>query len=306
MAMPNATRLFGARATAALLIATSACASSGSTGWRNTMTSSTRPTGEQSGVMTRGPIAEWTADVVYVNGRARMDITSGEDRLYSKGDYVLSDSIETFVVRPATKTFYAIPDLSNADSIRKRLPTSFTLKDVVAKADSTLPNEVVSGITTRHYRVSVSATMEVDVSRMLSADVPTPDTRMQMTITSDYWLVDERTFPKGWRVPGRPQPRMRPELSGLPDSVIARFAAIPKGTTPIKMTIATRATSAAMGISSGMEVTVLTSKPTRHEVDLALFVIPDGYTEIASPIMAMLGSGELSRDGGARWRARKQ
>src|SRR6185436_16557616 len=92
--------------------------------------------------------AKWSAVAVFAKGRGRMDITEGgQPPMFATGDYLLSDSAEFIIVRPATKSFFGL----STGAARRMLESvqamgmTQTFKDIKVSLDTLGAGETLDG-----------------------------------------------------------------------------------------------------------------------------------------------------------------
>jgi hypothetical protein len=248
--------------------------------------------------------AEWTADVLTIGGRTRMDITSGgQPGMFVKGDYILTDTVDYIVVRPSSKTFFVRPPpdvrgVAGSPSQTSGLKTTVT--NISVQVDSG-ERQVVAGLPARKYTLSISYMLSVDVSAIIpQADLPTQGVRT--TITNSFWYAESRPAHSAGRADVAASLTYGP-LQDLRDSIAAVSRALPTTRLLVRMVATTRV--AASTAESGTERTYEIRDLRRTQVTKpSSFEIPGDYIEMPFPgIPASMSRQHMPTDGGIRWRA---
>jgi hypothetical protein len=252
-----------------------------------------------TGAANRGAVAPaapgagqgYIGHAVVLPARGRLDITSGQvDSVFSKGDYLLFDSVDVIVVHPATKEFSPLRRDASSRALEGLEAMGFhiTLSDEKVTLDSLGPSDTVAGVPTQHYRLTVAFNLAMDAGVMQQ--------RLGSENVTDYWVA---------RVPGLPvNPLLRSNgfagaamtgmfksLSARVDSVSARM-----GRTVALRTKARTRVITGPGQELQTEQTSEVSDLRRRAVDRSLLVLPPDYKP------AVPGIAGVTIDAGDKWR----
>ena len=129
-------------------------------------------------------IPVYTGHAIALGSRGRVDIVDGgAGSLFSKGDYLLFDSAGVVIVHPATREYVRVRSDSASDpaSPLEAFGVKSVLSDETVTLDSLGPSDTVSGVPTRHYRLTVAfnLSMEGGVVRQ----------RLATESVTDYWAA---------------------------------------------------------------------------------------------------------------------
>jgi hypothetical protein len=204
--------------------------------------------------------------------------------MFDKGDFMLFDSTDYIIVRPATKTFFAIPTdmgkrVADATAGAGGMAPKMTLTNVTVTLDTLGAGEVVAGLATQHYRLSINYTMTIDMSA-LGADAanfaPPP---MVTTSTIDFLVAARPDIPPNpFMLRGGMEKKAMGMMSGLMGGAMQELAdktavatkGLLSGTLPVKVTMSQHI-AGGPGMSVGME------SPTRSATSSASTSIPDSW-----------------------------
>ena len=147
-----------------------------------------RVTGEQSahGSASAPPasIPRYTGHAIALGSRGRIDILDGgADSLFSKGDYLLFDSAGVTVVHPATRELVRISRDAAPGSTDplQAFGVKVVLSDEKVTLDSLGPSDTVSGVPTRHYRLTVAFNLSMEGGAVQQ--------RLATESVTDYWAA---------------------------------------------------------------------------------------------------------------------
>ncbi len=254
--------------------------------------------------------SDWTGVVVFSDGRGRMDIVEGASRpMFEKGDYVLFDATDFIVVKPEARNFFGFHPDQAMRAIAAFGP-KIAISNTKVSLDTLGAGEALDGHPTQHYRLNASYTMTMDMSalgEMPDGMAPPP---MDAEMSMEYWFADIPNFPPNPFVKmasgmASGEPTVGAGfMSALTNSLSAARDGMPVSKAPLKTTASTRI-SAGPGMTSGTDNTVVITGVKETSVDMARLLLPDGYTETQmAGLENMPGAAPLSKDSGAKWRAR--
>lgn len=229
-------------------------------------------------------------------GRGRLDIVEGGSQgMFQKGDYLLFDSSDVVVVHPAAHEFVPVSSETAAGAMQQldAMGVKLTLSDERVTLDSLGPGDTVSGVPTRHYRMTVAFNMSMDAG--------VTQERLGTQSVTEYWTAAIPDMPpnpllraNGLGGAAMPPTPMFAPLTARVDSAAARMgktvALRTRGTTTMMLgpgaTLETRETS---------DVTEL----RRTQVDLAALTLPGDYKPAGTPGQPANPTGADSAD---KWR----
>jgi hypothetical protein len=243
--------------------------------------------------------SEWTANVVAMTRRGRIDIVEGgQPGIFEKGDYLLFDSVDVVLVKPSEKAFSPFP-VGNGMPLSNLPGMQITLKNVKAALDSSGAGETLAGRPTQKYRVVTSYGMTMSMPEMASAGVQMPE--IEITSTIDYWLASATvpSTPFTRLVVSPPNGSTNP-MTELLTKLAVIMRSLPAGTVPLRTITATRMSFGAMG-SAAIDQVVEMSDLSASSVDLDRLTIPKDFSE--RPI-AGLPTTPTPADSTDKWRSR--
>jgi hypothetical protein len=131
-----------------------------------------------------GAMPNYVGHATALGNRGRIDVVDGgADGLFAKGDYLLFDSVNVVVVHPSKREFIRISRDSapgGADQL-EALGAKVALTDEKVTLDSLGASDTVSGVPTRHYRLTVAFNMGVDGGVIQQ--------RLATESVTDYWAA---------------------------------------------------------------------------------------------------------------------
>ena len=224
-------------------------------------------------------LQNYIGHVVFARGRGRMDVVEGGvETLFGKGDYLLFDSTDVMIVRPATREFLIIPrDVASRSMERlSAMGMHIAVADEKVALDSVSVGDTVAGLPTRHYRMTVAFNVAMDAGVFQQ--------RLGTESVIDYWVSAAPSIPpnpllraNGFAV-GPVVGGMFRSLSMKVDSVAARMGSM--------SALKTKATTRLLtGPGAAVETQQMyeISNIARRDVDDDLLILPRGYSAVAFP-----------------------
>lgn len=215
----------------------------------------------------------YTGHAIVLGAKGRIDIVDGgADSLFQKGDYLLFDTTDVVVVHPSRHDYVRVPRDSGAKAMDplQALGVKVTLSDQKVALDSLGASDTISGVPTRHYRLTIAFNMTLDAGVMQQ--------RLATESVTDYWvasIADMRANPL-LRVNALQMGTggMFAAISARVDSAAARMGQA--------VALRSRATTRVMlapGASVETRQTMDVSELRRVSVDSTLLSAPSGYKE---------------------------
>jgi hypothetical protein len=219
----------------------------------------------------------YVGHVTSAGSRGRVDIVEGAaEGMFEKGDYLLFDTTDVIIVHPSAKEFVPIPRelASNAMDQLTSMGVKVTLADEKVTLDSVRAVDTVSGLPTRHYRMTVAFNMAMDAGVMQQ--------QIATQSVNEYWTA---TIPDMRSNPLLRVNALAGGLGGLFKSLAARVdtAAAKMGQS---IALKSRSTTTMMlgpGATMETEQTSEVSELRRGTVDESLLMLPAGYKAAVVP-----------------------
>lgn len=241
-------------------------------------------------------LQNYIGHVSFAEGRGRMDIVEGGvEQLFSKGDYLLFDSSDVLVVRPAQREFFAIPrDIASRGIAQlQALGARITVSDERVTLDSLGPGDTISGVPTRHYRMTVGFNLSMDAGIIQQ--------RLGTENVIDYWVASSPVIP--------PNPLLRANGFAMGAVTVGAFTTLSAkvDSAAAKMgNLAALKTRSVTRLNTGPGTMVETqqdyevSEIEHRDVDEKMLILPPGLKAMVLPGVGGDAAGVDSL--GAKWR----
>jgi hypothetical protein len=240
--------------------------------------------------------SEWVGETLFAAGRGRRQfVTCSQKTFFEAGDYALFDETSSIIVKPAQNTF-AVPAVRR--SVRRAAAgVTATVDDLHWAIDALDDPQLIAGIPTAHYRVTVTYSMTIDSllrDDILGDELPRPMVRS----TFDCWCARVNGLPVRAALPFSPSPMggtdAARELSAMWATVMAQLAL---NGTLLKTRAELEVQSGAIENRTTSETVISDVRPS--QIDDASFVLPREFVESGAEVNA---GGSSPDDAVIKWR----
>lgn len=212
--------------------------------------------------------------MVNSKGAMRMEITAmdappGAPSPYGAGDYFLTQEGKMLLVRPASKTYVDMAEMtSSAMNLPPAIMAQMTITDIKGSTEKLADGTPLEGRPTEHYRTTVNYSMN-----MMGMSLPT-------TVITDYWAAK---LPVKFVNPLVGAIKSPITSGPMMELINKQIELTPKLTDAIVLKNTVSTVVNMMGQSITTSVTAEMKNLKEGDVDDSRFTLPDGFTKAAKP-----------------------